>query len=83
MVKSDLEEAGDQDVYRKVSGDLANRADEATIRTQIINLMAEAKTQLMSVGLIPIGNSTQRARHVGAPYRVAPLAPPCKKQRFI
>ncbi|MFT4706288.1 MAG: hypothetical protein ACJAXK_002189 [Yoonia sp.] len=48
VIKSDLEEAGEEDVYRKVSGDLAGRADEATIRTQMINLMVEAKTQLMS-----------------------------------
>ena len=48
VIKADLEEAGDEDVYRKVSGDLDYRADEATIRTQMINLMVEAKTQLMS-----------------------------------
>ncbi|MFT5629754.1 MAG: hypothetical protein ACI82I_002009 [Gammaproteobacteria bacterium] len=48
VIKSDLEEAGDEDVYRKVSGDLGHRADEATIRTQMISLMVEAKTQLMS-----------------------------------
>ena len=48
VIKADLEEAGDEDVYRKVSGDLDHRADEATIRTPMINLMVEAKTQLMS-----------------------------------
>ena len=48
VIKSDLEEAGDEDVYRKVSGDLGQRADETTIRTQMISLMVEAKTQLMS-----------------------------------
>ena len=48
VIKADLEEAGEEDVYRKVSGDLDHRADEATIRTQMINLMVEAKTQLMS-----------------------------------
>lgn len=48
VIKSDLEEAGDEDVYRKVSGDLGHRSDEATIRTQMISLMVEAKTQLMS-----------------------------------
>ena len=48
VIKADLEEAGDEDVYRKVSGDLDHRADEATIRTQMINLMVEATTQLMS-----------------------------------
>ena len=48
VVKSDFEEAGDEDVYRKVSGDLGDKADEATIRSQMVALMAEAKAQLMS-----------------------------------
>ena len=47
VVKSDFEEAGDEDVYRKVSGDLGDRSDEATIRAKMISLMAEAKHQLM------------------------------------
>lgn len=48
VVKADFKEAGDEDVYRKVSGDLGGKADEATIRAQIVVLMAEAKTQVMS-----------------------------------
>ena len=48
VVKSDFEEAGDEDVYRKVSGDLGSKADEATIRAKMAELMAEAKAQLMS-----------------------------------
>lgn len=48
VVASDFEEAGDEDVYRKVSGDLGDKADETTIRTKMISLMAEAKAQLMS-----------------------------------
>lgn len=47
VVASDFEEAGDEDVYRKVSGDLGNKADEKTIRSKMISLMAEAKAQLM------------------------------------
>ncbi len=47
VVKSDFEEAGHEDVYRKVSGDLAGKADEATIRTQMANCLAEAKSQLL------------------------------------
>jgi len=47
VVKSDFEEAGDEDVYRKVSGDLGDKADEVTIRTKMRALMAEAKVQLM------------------------------------
>jgi hypothetical protein len=47
VVKSDFEEAGDEDVYRKVAGDLGDKADETTIRTKMVELMAEAKAQLM------------------------------------
>ncbi|WP_299551329.1 DUF1476 domain-containing protein [uncultured Tateyamaria sp.] len=47
VVKSDFEEAGDEDVYRKVSGDLGDKSDEATIRAKMAELMAEAKAQLM------------------------------------
>lgn len=47
VVKSDFEEAGDEDVYRKVSGDLGDAADEATIRAQMKSLLAEAKAQIM------------------------------------
>ena len=48
VVKSDFEEAGHEDVYRKVSGDLGDLANEATIRSKMASLMAEAKAQLMS-----------------------------------
>jgi hypothetical protein len=44
VVKSDFEEAGDEDVFRKLSGDLGDLADAATIRAK----MAEAKAQLMT-----------------------------------
>ena len=47
VVKSDFEEAGHEDVYRKVSGDLGTLADEATIRAKMSELMVEAKAQLM------------------------------------
>ncbi|MEP3638822.1 MAG: DUF1476 domain-containing protein [Paracoccaceae bacterium] len=47
VIKSDFEEAGDEDVYRKVSGDLGSKADEATIRSKMKELMAEAKAQLL------------------------------------
>ena len=48
VIKADFEEAGDEDVYRKVSGDLGDAADEATIRDKMRALMAEAKAQLMN-----------------------------------
>ena len=47
VVKSDFEEAGDEDVYRKVSVDLGDKSDEATIRGKMKELMGEAKYQLM------------------------------------
>ena len=47
VVKADFEEAGDEDVFRKVAADLGDKADEATIRATMAELMAEAKAQLM------------------------------------
>ena len=47
VVKSDFEEAGDEDVYRKVSGDLGDRATETEIRTKMVELMVVAKGQIM------------------------------------
>ncbi|MEO1550941.1 MAG: DUF1476 domain-containing protein [Pseudomonadota bacterium] len=48
VIKSDFEEAGDEDVYRKVSGDLGDTSDEATIRAKMAELSAIAKEQVMS-----------------------------------
>ena len=47
VVKSDFEEAGDEDLFRKVSGDLGDKATEAEIRSKMIELMGVAKAQLM------------------------------------
>lgn len=50
VVAADFEEAGDEDVYRKVSGDLEAKAagvSEKDIRDQMVLLMSEAKVQLM------------------------------------
>jgi hypothetical protein len=47
VINADFEEAGDEDVYRKVSGDLGDKASETEIRTKMVELMAVAKTQLM------------------------------------
>ncbi len=46
VIKSDFEEAGDEDVYRKVSGDLGEKSDEASIRAKMAELMAVAKSQI-------------------------------------
>jgi hypothetical protein len=48
VIKADLEEAGDEDVYRKVFRDIGDKADEQTIRAKMAELMVEAKAQLMT-----------------------------------
>jgi hypothetical protein len=48
VVKSDFAEPGDEDVFRKVAGDLADRADEATVRAKMTELLAMAKAQIFS-----------------------------------
>ena len=47
VVRSDFEEAGDEDVYRKVSGDLGDLASETDVRSKMTELMAVAKQQMM------------------------------------
>lgn len=48
VVAADFQEAGEEDVYRKLAADLGARADEATIRAKMAELMIEAKRQIMS-----------------------------------
>lgn len=47
VVKADFEEAGHEDVYRKLFADVGHITDEATIRGKIAELMAQAKAQLL------------------------------------
>lgn len=47
VVKADFEEAGHEDVVRKLVADLGDLADEATIRTTLDQMMVEAKGQLL------------------------------------
>jgi hypothetical protein len=47
VVAADFEEAGDEDVFRKVAGDLGDLATETTVRTRMVELMVEAKRQIM------------------------------------
>jgi hypothetical protein len=53
VVKADFEEAGHEDVYRKVKGDL-DAADvevsEHVVRTKMDQLLAEARQQIMAEG---------------------------------
>jgi hypothetical protein len=48
VIKADFEEAGFEDVIRKVAGDLGDKADPDTIRAKRAELMAAAKAQLVS-----------------------------------
>ncbi|MGB5869998.1 MAG: DUF1476 domain-containing protein [Albidovulum sp.] len=48
VVASDFEEAGEEDVFRKVSSDLGTKAEEAVIRAKMAELMIEAKRQIMN-----------------------------------
>ncbi|MEM9795506.1 MAG: DUF1476 domain-containing protein [Pseudomonadota bacterium] len=48
VVKADFEEAGDEDVFRKVAGDLGEKVPEAEIRAKMAALRDEAKRQVMS-----------------------------------
>lgn len=47
VVKSDFEEAGHEDVVRKVSGDLGDKATADEIRTKMAQLLKVAKAQLL------------------------------------
>lgn len=47
VVAADFEEAGIEDVVRKVSADLASEASADEIRAKLITLLPEAKAQLM------------------------------------
>ena len=47
VIKADFEEAGDEDVFRKLAGDLGDRADEATIRAKMAECLSRAKAQLI------------------------------------
>jgi hypothetical protein len=46
VVAADFEEAGDEDVFRKVNGDLAGKASEDEIRAAMVELMATAIDQV-------------------------------------
>jgi len=50
VIIADFEEAGDEDVYRKVAADLAERGvdmPEADLRRRMREFLSEAKAQLM------------------------------------
>ena len=48
VVNSDFEEAGIEDVVRKVAGDLGDKSTAAQVRDKLAELLPVAKSQLMS-----------------------------------
>ena len=48
VIKSDFEEAGHEDVVRKVAGDLGDKSNPDEIRTKMDEFLATAKAQLMA-----------------------------------
>lgn len=48
VVIADFEEAGHEDVVRKVAGDLGDLADADTVRSKMAELMMVAKQQVMT-----------------------------------
>ncbi|MEL6518630.1 MAG: DUF1476 domain-containing protein [Pseudomonadota bacterium] len=48
VVKADFEEAGHEDVVRKVAGDLGDKSNPDEIRAKRAELVAVAKAQIMS-----------------------------------
>lgn len=47
VVKADFEEAGHEDVVRKVSGDVNGKITDDEIRAKMAELLVEAKAQIM------------------------------------
>ena len=46
VVTSDFEEPGEEDVFRKLTADLGDRADERTIRNKMAELRGVARQQI-------------------------------------
>ena len=50
VVAADFEEAGDDDVVRKLVADLGAKSNESEIRAKLAEMLIAAKTQLLSEG---------------------------------
>ncbi|MBD9525552.1 MULTISPECIES: DUF1476 domain-containing protein [Paracoccus] len=48
VVTSDFDEPGDEDVFRKLAKDLADKTDEATIRSKMVALRVTAREQILN-----------------------------------
>ena len=50
VIRADFEEAGHEDVFRKVMADLQGRSDEGTIRARMEEFLAQSKREIMEQG---------------------------------
>ena len=48
VIRADMEEAGDEDVYRKLHADLGDRVAESDLRAKMAGCLKEAKAQLIA-----------------------------------
>ncbi|HBS50525.1 MAG TPA: DUF1476 domain-containing protein [Rhodobacteraceae bacterium] len=48
VIKSDFEEAGTEDVVRKVAGDLGDKSSPDEVRAKLAEFLPQAKAQLMA-----------------------------------
>lgn len=48
VVTADFEEPGEEDVFRKLAGDLSGKAEEAEIRERMAALMVTAREQVLN-----------------------------------
>lgn len=48
VIRADMEEAGDEDVYRKLAADLGERVSEEDLRARMAQALIEAKAQLVA-----------------------------------
>ena len=53
IITTDFQEAGDEDVFRRLRADLIGKADDQEIRAQMQALMGQAKGQILSESNIP------------------------------
>ena len=48
VIRSDFEQPGDDDVIRKLTADLEQKASESEIRSQLVAFMIKAKEQIQN-----------------------------------
>lgn len=47
VIRADFQEAGHEDVFRKIAEDLGGHADEVTIRAKMAEFLIEAKAEMV------------------------------------